>query len=115
MSRDNYRGIPKFVPTLLDKDGGIYDATKGRQHFMMTGSGTLVNGYTVITDDDISFHSICLITVASGSGTNPTTSGICYHLDAVNNKIHFSGYGRADGRTFSYCIFNPGIGNSKLV
>lgn len=116
MSRDNYKGIPKKFLVRMDQDGKIqaprpHGAVDGTSAFtpVLVGSGVLTAGYTYVTDPSIGWHSMVLVSPASGT----KTQGIAHSIDVANQTIHFSGEDNADVRRFSYVVFNPGLGSPK--
>jgi hypothetical protein len=109
MVKDHYQGIPKKVPVLVDELGDAFTNTKNRVGYMVTGSGTLVDGYLAVVHADVGWHTMVITTPVSGT----TTSGevINYKIDAPNNTVMFSSFEGAGD--FTYCLFNPGIGGEK--
>jgi len=116
MARDSYKGTPKLIPALVDKDGNIVKnhpnvQTAGTGAFkpFITGSGVLVDGIATISDTSIGWHTTVLLTVASGS----TTSGVNYLVDPANQLVYVNG-GPVDDRRFNYMLVNPGLGAPKV-
>ncbi len=105
MIKDHYAGIPKKVPVLVDELGDTHTATKNKVGYMVTGSGSLSDGYLAVVDANVGYHTMVTALPESGTGA------IAYELDVVNTTVKFSSAG-SDGR-FSYCLFNPGIGGIR--
>lgn len=123
MSRDSYSGIRKKFPLLINEDGDVEMNKPGAHNLkvdevgfkpVLTGSGTLVAGYTYVTDPSIGWHSIALVTPVSGTGGTTLSGSINYTVDVANAKVHFSGINNTDTRKFAYAIFNPGLKTPKV-
>lgn len=113
MAADNYNGVPKKIPALLDEDGNFHldrpnpiQGGNGAFKPMSVGSGVLVDGYALISDDSIGYHTIVLLTGISGS----TAMDLEFAVDAVNKSVKVSGQ---DDRQFNYILINPGLRTPK--
>ncbi len=113
--RDSYKGIPKKVALHVNKDGSVdmphphpHQDGSGAHKVIVTGSGTLVNGYKLVTDENISWHTMAFVSSVSGS----VTTDLHYALDPVNHRMHVSC--GASNQKFTYILINPGLGTGKL-
>lgn len=115
MPRDSYKGIPKKAKLWINEDGSVdmprphphNDGGSGKYQPIVTGSGTLTDGYALLSDDSIGFHTMVLLTAVSGN----TTTDMGYVIDPINKQVHVSGGANV---RFSYMLINPGLGSQKV-